>query len=173
MTPAPRYMYKLSALWWGAWLGGVLVSMLIRPQYQRRVLGTVTERNWPTPTDRARALTWRYALAAYVCALALIGAIVTAEKASKNMVVWGIAGIVGETLFNRALGPVSPLAATAPPGSRATPDDPRPAAGYAVLALIGYAVAVCIWIALIPQTTNQAAHKLTAVTHHPARSRPC
>ncbi len=104
--PSTGYTDKLSALWWGAWLGGVLISMLIRPRYQRRVLGTVIKRNWPRPTDRARALTWRYALAVYVCALALIAAIVVAEKASKNMVLWGVAAIVGETLTIALLVPL-------------------------------------------------------------------
>jgi uncharacterized protein len=161
------YTDKLSALWWGAWLGGVLVSMLIRPEYQRRVLGTVIKRNWPRPTDRARALTWRYALAAYVCALALIAAIVAAEKASKNMVFWGVAAILGETLTIALLVPLVRSRRLRPRDLGLRRTIPAPAAGYAVLALIGYAVAICIWIVLIPQTTNQAAHKLTAVTHHP------
>jgi uncharacterized protein len=165
--PSTAYTDKLGALWWGAWLGGVLVSMLIRPEYQRRVLGTVIERNWPTPTDRARALTWRYALGAYVCALALIAAIVGAEKASKNMVLWGVAAILGEILTVALLVPLIRSRRLRPRDLGLRPTIPTPAAGYAVLALIGYAVAFCIWIVLLPQTTNQAAHKLTAVTHHP------
>jgi membrane protease YdiL (CAAX protease family) len=165
--PNTAYTDKLGALWWGAWLGGVLVSMLIRPEYQRRVLGTVIERNWPTPTDRARALTWRYALGAYVCALALIAAIVAAEKTSKNMVLWGVAAILGEILTIALLVPLVRSRRLRPRDLGLRRTIPTPAAGYAVLALIGYAVAICIWIVLLPQTTNQAAHKLTAVTHHP------
>ncbi len=165
--PSTVYTDKLSALWWGAWLGGVLISMLIRPEYQRRVLGTATKRNWPTPTDRARDLTWRYPLGAYVCALALIAAIVAAEKASENMVLVGVAVILGETLMIALLVPLVRSRRLRPRDFGLRRTIPTPGAGYAILALIGYAAAICIWIALIPQTTNQAAHKLTAVTQHP------
>ncbi len=165
--PSTVYTDKLSALWWGAWLGGVLVSMLIRPEYQRRVLGTVTKPNWPAPTDRARALTWRYALAAYVCALALIAAIVAAENLSSNLVLQGVTLILGETLIIVLLVPIVRSRRLRPRDFGLRRTIPTPSAGYAVLALIGYVVAICIWIVLIPQTTNQAAHKLTAVTHHP------
>ena len=166
-NPNSAYADKLGALWWGAWLGGVFVSMLIRPQYQRRVLGFVSHRDWPTPTDRARALSWRYALVAYLCAVALIAAIVAAEKASQNMVFDGVSGIVGETLVIALLIPLIRSRRLRPRDFGLRRTIPVPAAGYAVLALIGYGLTICIWVLLVPQTTAQAAHKLTAVTHHP------
>lgn len=141
--------------------------MLIRPEYQRRVLGIVTKRDWPTATEPARGLAWRYALAAYVCAAALIAAIVAAEKASKNTIVMGIANIVAESLTVALLIPLirSRHLRARDLGLRRT--IPTPGAGYAVLAVVGYALAICIWVVVIPQSTNQAAHKLTAVTHRP------
>lgn len=165
--PSTAYTNKLSALWWGAWLAGVLISMLIRAEYQRRVLGIVTTRNWPTPTDQARALTWRYALTAYVCAVALIAAIVAAEKASHNTIFVGVANIVGETLTLALLIPLILLRRLRPRDLGVRRTIPVPAAGFAVLALVGYALTICVWVVLIPQTTNQAAHRLTAVAHHP------
>jgi uncharacterized protein len=161
------YAEKLGALWWGAWLGGVLVSMLIRPEYQRRVLSRVTKRNWPALTGPAQALTWRYAIGAYVCATGLIAVIVAAEKASKNTVFEGAANIVGEALTLVLLVPVVRSRRLRPRDLGLRQTVAVPAAGYAVLALIGYAVAICIWVLVIPQTTNQAAHKLSGVNHHP------
>jgi hypothetical protein len=88
------------------WLGGAVVSMLIRPAYERRVLGTVTERVWPAPTEPARALSPRYALGACVAAMALIAVVVSAEKTSNSDVLLGAANIVGETLTVALLIPL-------------------------------------------------------------------
>jgi membrane protease YdiL (CAAX protease family) len=164
---SPAQAAKLSGLFLIGWLGGVSVSMLIRPAYERRVQGTVTQRRWPTPTDRARSLAGRYALGAYVCALALIAAIVAAEKASKNTIFLGAANIVGETLTVALLIPLIRSRHLRPRDLGLRPTLAVPAAGYAVLGLLGYVMAISAWIVLIPQTTLQAAHKLTAVTQRP------
>lgn len=158
---------KLSALLSIGWLGGVCVSMLIRPVYARRVHGAVTDRRWPVPTERARTLGARYALGAYFCAVALIAALVTADKASKSQTFVGVANIVGETLTLALLLPLIRSRHLRPRDFGIRRTLAVPGAGYAVLALVGYLVVIEVWVALIPQTSLQAAHKLTAVTHHP------
>jgi uncharacterized protein len=158
---------KVGGMLWVGWLGGACVSMLIRPAYERRVLGTVIKRSWPAPTDRARALAGRYALAAYVCAVVVIAAIVAAEKASKNVILLGVANIVGETLTVVLLIPLIRSRQLRPRDLGLRPTLSVQGAGYAVLALVGYLLAITVWIVLIPQTTVHAAHKLTAVTQHP------
>lgn len=165
--PGSAQAAKLTGLLLIGWLGGVSVSMLIRPVYERRVLGTVTQRRWPAPTDRARALAGRYALVAYFGAMVLIAVVVAAEKASKNTTFMGAANIVGETLIVALLIPLIRSRHLRPRDLGLRPTLPVPAAGYAVLALVGYLMAISVWIVLTPQTTLQAAHKLTAVTQHP------
>jgi hypothetical protein len=164
---SPAQAAKLASLLLVGWLGGACVSMLIRPVYERRVLGTVIERSWPTPTDVARALTGRYAIAVYVCALALIAAVVAVEKASHDTIFQGALNIIGETLTVALLIPLIRSRRLRPRDLGLRRTLPVPSAGYAVLALAGYLLVISVWIVLIPQTTLQAAHKLTAVTHRP------
>ncbi len=165
---SPAEAAKLGGLLTVGWLGGVSVSMLIRPTYERRVLGTVIKRDWPAPTDRARALAWRYALGAYLCAVAFIAAVVAAEKASENVTFLGVANIVGETLTLALLIPLIRSRRLRPRDLGLRPTLAVQGAGYAVLALVGYLVAISLWIVLIPQTTLQAAHKLAGVTQRPS-----
>jgi CAAX protease family protein len=164
---SPAQGAKLGSLLLIGWLGGVSVSMLIRPVYERRVLDTVINRHWPSPTEPARALVARYALGAYLCALALIALIVAAEKASKNTLFSGVANIVGETLTVMLLIPLIRSRRLRPRDIGLRRTLPVPGSGYAVLALVGYLLAISVWIVLIPQTTLQAAHRLTAVNHRP------
>lgn len=164
---SPAEASKLSALFLVGWLGGACVSMLIRPTYERRVLGTVTKQSWPVPTERAQAFGARYGLGVCICAIALIGVIVEAEKGSKNDAVVGAVNIVVETLTMVLLIHLIRSRHLRPRDLGIRRTLPVPAAGYAVLALVGYLLAICVWVVVVPQTTGQAAHRLTAVRHHP------
>jgi hypothetical protein len=164
---SPVQAAKLGSLLLVGWLGGACVSMLIRPAYERRVLETVIRRDWPAPTDLARALTGRYAIGAYLCAVALIAAVVAAEKASNDMILQGALNIVGEALTITLLIPLIRSRHLRPQDLGLRRTLAVPSAGYAVLALVGYLLVISLWVVLIPQTTLQVAHKLTAVTQRP------
>ncbi len=150
------------------WGGGIVTSVLIRPVYERRVLGRERKRNWPKPTELARSLGARYALIAWMVLLGAVFAIVAIANALGGQLPRAIAPLAFDLLL---LGSLLPLIRSRglrwrDLGIRSTLP---PAAGYAVLALLGYSVAAAAWILIIsPESSSSAATKLVGAPHQPS-----
>jgi membrane protease YdiL (CAAX protease family) len=163
----PAQEVKVSAMLLVGWGGGIVASMLIRPAYERRVLGREFKRNWPQPTELARALGARYALITTLILLGAVFAIVAIANALGGQLPRAIAPLAFDALLLCTLVPLirNRRLSWRDLGIRGTLP---PAAGYAVLALVDYLVAIGAWILIIsPESSTTAATKLAGVPHQP------
>jgi membrane protease YdiL (CAAX protease family) len=134
-----------------AWVGGVVTSFVIRPEYERRVDTRVRVRaSWPEPTVQSRQWSARYALIAY--AITFAGVSVLAAVLCFGLGVQlhiGVGGLVVDAILLGSLVPLkikrrltgTDLGLRAAPAARSV--------GLVILAFVAYVLVAGLWVAVV------------------------
>lgn len=134
-----------------AWMGGVVTSFVIRPEYERRLDRRVCVRaSWPEPTAQSRRWSVRYALIAY--AITFAGVIMLAAVLYFGLGVQlhiGVGGLVVDTILLGSLVPLklkrrltgTDLGLRAAPAARSV--------GLVILAFVAYVLIAGLWLAMV------------------------
>ena len=148
-----------------AWIGGMITSFAICPEYERRVGTQSRERaSWPTPTLRSRRWSIRYALTAYAITFVGVNAVAAALYFGLGIHLRVGAGVLFvDASLLVSLMPLKRQLGLAPQdlGLRTVPA--TRSIGFVSIALVAYILIAWLWIAAVHP--HGAASTLADVKH--------
>lgn len=149
------------------WVGGIVTSLVIRPEYQARLSQMPpAEHHWPQPT--ARSLQWsvRYALVAFVITfggVALLGLLFDALGVHVSV---GVGVLIVDATLLGALVPLARRRGLSLPDLGLRPTLAMRSLGLALLVLVAYVVFAALYtLACIGHSERHSADVLSQVKH--------